>query len=213
MRRVRLSLFVALVLCATSAAAQAPTSVGFRGYVFCDTNVLAAKKTFDAVVGRSRVLGLGGGVDVTRLWKGIFARVAFSSIEEEGRRVFVFNDEVFKLDIPLTIELSPLEIGAGWRLSNRALGRFEPYGGAGLLRMRYREVSDFAEPGDGIDETLLGQVVFGGIDLNLGKGVTVGAEVQRRFFRDALGDNGVAGAFEEKDLGGTTFRVVVGYSR
>lgn len=191
---------------------SAPRSF-LRAYFHVDSTSLTASRTFDAVVGKSRFTMPGGGVEALNLWKGLFARVAFSSTKETGSRVFVLDDEVIPVGIPLTVELAPLEIGGGWRFPAVWSGRVVPYGGAGFVRLGYRETSEFAQSGDNTDTTFNGSVVFGGVEVSLVSWVIAGVEAQYRRVPDAIGDGGVSGAFGETDLGGTTFRVLFGIRR
>jgi hypothetical protein len=184
-----------------------------RAYFLFDSTTLTASETFDAVVGKSRLAMPGGGAEVLRLWKGLFARVAFSSVKETGSRVVVFDDEVIDLGIPLTVELAPLEIGGGWRFPALAAGRLVPYAGGGFLRMGYRETSQFAIGDDNTDTSFNGGLVFGGIEASIVSWVIAGAEAQYRSVPGALGDGGVSQAFGDTDLGGVTVRVLVGIRR
>jgi hypothetical protein len=184
-----------------------------RGYVLFDSTSLAAADTFDAVIGKSSVSTIGGGVEALGLWKGLFARVAFSSIEETGSRVVVFDGEPISLGIPLTVELKPLEIAGGWRFRPLPGTRLVPYFGGGLLRMGYRETSDFGIGDENTDTTFSGGLAFGGIEASIVSWVIAGAEVQYRSVPNALGEGGVSQAFGDTDLGGVTVRVLVGIRR
>lgn len=190
---------------------RAPRSY-FRGYVTFDSTALAASQTFDAVVGKPRLSMVGGGGELLDIWKGLFARVAVSSVKETGSRAELFNGEVIPLGIPLTVELRPLEVAAGWRVPLLA-GRLVPYGGAGVLRMGYRETSTFAMAGEDTSETFAGSVVFGGVEARIVSWIVAGAEVQYRTVPDALGQGGLSEAFGESDLGGTTLRLLIGIRR
>ena len=184
-----------------------------RAYFHLDATTLAAVDTFDAVIGTSRLSMPGGGGEALNLWKGLFARVAFSSVRETGSRVVVIDDEVIRLGIPLTVELTPIEFAGGWRFPAFAARRLVPYVGGGMLRMGYRETSDFAIGNDNTDTSFTGGLVFGGIEASIVSWVIAGAEVQYRTVPDALGAGGVSEAFGDTDLGGVTVRVLVGIRR
>ena len=177
-----------------------------------DGTEMAAADSFNAVIGKSRITMPGGGLEVLSLWKGLFIRGAFSSVKETGSRVVVFDDEVISLGIPVTIELQPLEVAAGWRF-RPLFRRLTPYIGGGLLRMSYKETSDFAVEDENTNETFTGNVVFGGLELSLVSWVMAGAEVQYRSVPDALRGGGVSELFDETDLGGVTVRVLLGIRR
>lgn len=215
---VFVSVSVLLLMPTEAAAQQQPTpapsgpkpAIGVRAFFLYDANFMAASKTFDAVTGSSMLSGVGGGVDITNLWKGVFARVAFSRMSKDGERVVVEGDEVFPVGIPLKVSMTPVEIGAGWRFPAGRKMRAVPYAGAGLLRLGYKETADFAEPGDDSDESLSGSFVFGGVDVPIGKWLSAGVEGQYRVIKNAIGESGVSQAFGEDNLGGFTFRVLIG---
>jgi hypothetical protein len=216
MRTMSAALAAVLLSTATSLYAQGTPAAPrefFRGYVLFDSTSLAAADTFDAVIGKSRLSMTGGGGEVLGLWKGLFARVAFSSVDASGSRVEVYDGDVFPLGIPLTVELRPLELAGGWRFAAAGGGRVVPYAGGGLLRMGYRETSDFALAGENVDATYSGTLAFGGVDVRLVSWLFGGAEVQYRSVPDALGAGGASEAFGENNLGGFTFRVLVGVRR
>ena len=190
-----------------------PREPFLRAYFMTDLVSLAAADTFDAVVGTSRLTLRGGGGEVLGLWRGLFARVTYAAGEQAGERVVVFGDEVIPLGIPLTVQVRPLEIGGGWRFAPVAGGRLVPYAGAGLLRVGYRERSEFARPEENIDTTDTGRVFFGGIEASLVSWVIAGLEVQHRSVPGALGGGGLSEAFNESDLGGTTVRLLIGIRR
>jgi opacity protein-like surface antigen len=87
-----------------------------------------------------------------------------------------------------------------------------PYVGGGVGVVLYSESADFAESGDDVDESFTSYHVLGGIDFPLWKWLGAGVEGAYRWVPDALGDEGVAGEFDESDLGGFAlrFRLTVG---
>ena len=184
-----------------------------RGYFMTDLASMTASDSFDAVLGSSRLVMRGGGGEVLHIWRGLFARAAFAAAREEGTRAIVVDNEVIPLDIPMTVEVSPLEIGGGWRFRPLAGGRLVPYVGAAVLRVGYRERSEFAVADDDVDATFTGRAFFGGLEAVIGGWVIVGAEVQHRSVPDALGEGGVSAAFRETDLGGSAIRFLVGIRR
>ncbi len=195
------------------ARAPVPQKLGVRAYFLVDSNALAASETFEATMGSSTFSALGGGGELIGIWRGLFARVAFSAMKETGTRVAVIDGTVVPLDIPLTVEMKPLEIAAGWRVPLRKAPRFTPYGGAGFLKLAYKETSDFADASEESDESFSGFVVFGGLEVVVWKWIVAGGEVQYRSVADALGSGGASQAFNETNLGGTTFRFLVGVRR
>jgi hypothetical protein len=203
--------------------------IGFRAYVNFDYLAIAAKESFDAVLGTSSMSAVGGGGEVLNLWKGLFARVGVSSASDTGSRVAVVNNEVFDLDIPIDIKMTMLEFAGGWRYAPRprprapAPGRpvvtrplaapqprYAVYGGGGLLRVSYHEDSQFAGSLENVRDTFNGYLVFGGIEVTVWKWVIAGVEGQYRGINNALGDGGVSEVFGEKNLGGGALRVLFG---
>jgi hypothetical protein len=90
----------------------------------------------------------------------------------------VSGSEVFPLGIPLTVTMTPIEAGGGWRFASKTGSRFTPYAGAAFLSMGYTETSDFAGAGDNTSERFTGQDLFGGVDIGIVKWLAASAEVQ-----------------------------------
>lgn len=211
---VLLSSLAFVVATASTAVAQSNvTPIGLRGYFTFDTNVMSASKTFDAVVGTHDFKAPGAGAEIIRIWKGAFVRFAGSKFDAAGSRVVVYNDDVASLDIPLTLELRYVEFGGGWRFGDRLDARYVPYAGGGLVKLGYRETSDLAGTVDNVDTTFNGANVFAGVDVLVWRWLSAGAEVQYRSFANAIGEGGASKAFGENNLGGTTFRVMIGARR
>lgn len=193
-----------------SAPPKAPSPIGLRAYAIVDLDALAAKESFDAVLGTSQLTSFGGGVDVVDIWKHLFARVAVTRARKTGSRVFVNNGQAFPLNIPLTVTMTPIEAGAGWRFASKTGSRFTPYAGAAFLSMGYAETSTFADPAENTSERFTGQDVFGGVDITIVKWLAASADVQYRRVPNAIGAGGVSQDFDEHDLGGFTARVTFG---
>jgi opacity protein-like surface antigen len=216
---------LAAVFAAASVAAQTPPParpgivrpdqppIGLRAYGFMDSTTMTASESFEATLGSKTMRGIGGGFEVLRLWEGVFARLNYSTAKRTGERVIVFEGEAISLGIPMAVEITPLEAGAGWRsdFGRRRIVGF--YGGGSLVRMRYRQTSDFAERDEDIDDTFTGYAVFGGLDVTIASWVMIGAEAQYGWVPNGLGQSGASQAFGETDLGGRSFRVMVGIKR
>ena len=199
---------------APATAQDAPSStsprIGLRAYGVVDLNTLAAKDSFDAVLGTSQLTAFGGGADVVDIWKHLFARVAVTRARKAGTRVFVANGQVFPLSIPLTVTMTPIEVGGGWRFAFSRDSRLTPYAGAAFLSMGYTETSSFAEAGENTSERFPGQTVFGGAEFRIVKWLVASGEAQYRRVPNALGAGGVSRDFGDTDLGGFTARVTFG---
>jgi hypothetical protein len=195
------------------AAPKTKPSIGLFGLF--DYTTVAAPKTFDAVFGKHTTTGPGVGVDAVNLWNGLFVRVDGSRSTLSGERVVIFNSDVFKLGIPLTAELTPLEFGGGWRFSMRnaktgRVSRITPYVGASAISLKYKETSSFSDSSDNVDETYTGFGVFAGADVAIAHQVFGGVEGQYRSITITPGANSAAASFNEKNFGGTVLRVRLG---
>ena len=225
----RLSLFTRralalplLVLAAPAIAdAQAPpspTGRTLRFAVFGTAGLFTAtaKDTFDAILDTRSGTDFGVGAQVA--WqsgtlRGLFVEFDASRFEETGERVFVHEGEVFPLGIPLTIGLTPIEVSAGYRFTQARRTRsgvvaspIALFGGGGVGSVGYSETDDDGE----ISERFTAYHVMGGADVTVWKALQIGAEVRYRWVPDGLGAGGVSDAFNETDLGGSTFRVRIG---
>jgi hypothetical protein len=184
---------------------------GLRVYGIFESEALSAHQSFEAVLGSSRFELKGAGGDVVNVWRGAFARVTFTQGRKSGQRVFVTSSKtVIPLGIPVTVEMTPLEIGGGWRFASLDHGgHVEPYVGAAGLWLHYKETSKFSDPGEDTDAKFTGSAVFGGIDVGIGF-VRVGVEGLYRRVPKALGDSGASQSFGEHDLGGGVIRLTIG---
>jgi len=88
----------------------------------------AASGTFDATFQSDVAPFWGGGVDVV-IHKHVFVDLAISHMSRDGQRAFVNNGDVFRLQIPLHLESTPIEVTGGYRFGRH---RVIPYVGAGF---------------------------------------------------------------------------------
>lgn len=202
-----------LVTVAPAAAQSVPAKAPIGGRLFgvIEGQAMTAKDTFDAVAGQTTLSGGGAGAEVHRVWRKAFVRASASRMSVDGERVFVFGQEVFPLGIPMEVQLTPIEIAAGWRFATPGK-RFVPYVGAGTVIMRFREESQFDTSSDTVNKTFSGAVAFAGVDVNVMKFVSVGAEVGMRIIKITR-PGGVLGALGEDDLGGISMRLLVSIGR
>lgn len=214
--RTRAGVCILLVWLVTvaPAAAQSTASkspIGGRIFGIIEGQAMTAKETFDAVAGETTLFGGGAGAEVHRVWRKAFVRASASRMTVDGERVFVFGKEVFPLGIPMEVQLTPIEIAAGWRFGPPGK-RLVPYLGAGTVIMRFREESQFDTSSDTVSKTFSGAVAFAGVDVNVMKFVSVGAEVGLRIIKITR-PGGALGALGEDDLGGVSMRVLVSIGR
>ena len=186
--------------------------IGVRVYGIVEDEMLAATKSFSAVLGTSRVLHVGAGADILHLGGGgAFARVDGTHASRSGSRVFVDSTQhAFSLNVPITVSMTPIEIGGGWRfMAFDRRGRIVPYVGATGVWLRYGESSALADPGDDVRVTLKGASLFGGVEVTARR-LCVAVEGVYRYLPNAIGAAGASGAFNEDNLGGTAIRVRFG---
>ena len=203
---------------ADAQAPPSPTGRTLRFAVFGTAGLFTAtaKDTFDAILDTRSGTDVGVGAQVA--WqsgtlRGLFVEFDASRFEETGERVFVHEGEVFPLGIPLTIGLTPIEVSAGYRFTQTRRTRsgvvaspIALFGGGGVGSVGYAETDDDGE----ISERFTAYHVMGGADVTVWKALQMGAEVRYRWVPDGLGAGGVSDAFNETDLGGSTFRVRIG---
>jgi hypothetical protein len=92
--------------------------VRVSGYGHAGSLSFAASRSFDAILDTSSgpVFGGGGQVAFQRgFLRNVFFGVDVTRFRDTGERVFVNNGEVFKLGIPTTITVTPIEFTAGYR--------------------------------------------------------------------------------------------------
>src|SRR5262249_4117034 len=93
---------------ATASADDAPP-VSLRRLVMGAEQAFAAADTFDAVFGRSRQPFFGGGVQMVMNGR-FFVEVGASRFKKDGERAFINDGQTFRLGLPLTAEIRPIEI-------------------------------------------------------------------------------------------------------
>jgi outer membrane protein W len=204
-------IFAAAALAVPSAARAGDPPVGVQAFAAIDFNQFAASKTYKAIFGSSSIPGFGGGADITNIWSHLFVRVAVTHLSKTGSRVFIDSGQVFKLNEPAKLTLTPVEVGAGWRFVTKD-ARLTPYVGGGVLIESYKVVYSLS-PDLNESETFTGGDFFGGIDFAITKVIFVGGEAQFRVLSSALQSalaSSAANTYNEKDGGGFTARIAFG---
>lgn len=214
MKTVALALLITLAVAAPAAAQRySPSpkgpSIGFRAFAVIGADRVAAADSFKAVFGSADLMAAGGGAEID-IWHRLFLRIAVTRAGRTGSRVFVDGGEVFALNIPLTLTMTPVEAGAGWRFTSAS--RITPYAGGAFISLGYSEVSDFAQAGENVNDRYTGGAIFGGVDIDIWKGVFVGAEGQYRHISVPDVSASVMHEFGETDLGGASARIRLGFS-
>lgn len=210
-RRLRgLAYAVMLMLPTAGANAQTTTpAISIRGFADVGYETFQATRTFNAIFQEDAGTVFGGGGEVV-FGPGIFARVSASRYENTGERALRLENETFRLGIPLTVTIVPIEVSGGYRF--RLMPSIVPYVGGGVSSHSYRETSDFAEGTENVDERFTGYQFLGGVEYRLTRWIAAAGEVQYTTVPDAIGGGGLSAEFNETNLGGTTirFRVIVG---
>jgi opacity protein-like surface antigen len=191
-----------------TASAQVPSKrsrlVGVVGFGQFGYARFAAKHSFQTVTGQGGDGFFGGGGGV-RLGNGFFLNASIDRFTQGGERVFVMDNQVFKLGVPVSITLTPMAVTSGWRFVH---DRATPYVGAGIGRIRYEESFRFADATENVDARFTSYHVLGGVEVRNGW-VATAFEVEYSRVPDALGIGGASAAFQESDLGGLVARVRV----
>jgi opacity protein-like surface antigen len=197
-------LLFALALAAPTAAQDEPLTI--RAFVLGTAEAFSASDTFDALFGRTWQPFFGGGVQIVQ--GDAFLELTASRLKQTGQRAFINAGQKFRLGIPLTATLTPLEATAGYR--HRVSPKLLPYGSAGVGYYHYTEASDFDQPGEGVDAHHIGFIVNGGVEYRVHRWVGLAGDVQYTHVPGILGGSGtVSGQANENDLGGLAVRLKV----
>ena len=173
-----------------------PLSV--RVFAEAGMQTFVADDSFEAITGNATGAIVGGGGEVlARRW---FVRVGVSRYHAAGERVFLFEDEIFRLGIPLTVTVTPIEASGGHHF--RQVWRLVPYVGAGMGSYRYTETSVLAEAENDEDRRHWSAHVLAGAEFVVWGRLSGAAEFQYTRVAAGLGDDGVSDVFDERDLGG-----------
>ena len=105
----------------------------------------------------------------------------------------------------LVVTVRPIEFSGGWRYPGWS--PFAPYACGGYTACRFQEQSEFAGPGENIDQRFNGYHVTGGLEYLPLRWLAIGGEVAWTSVPDAIGTSGRSAFFNETNLGGTTLRV------
>jgi hypothetical protein len=215
--KTTLLLLAGLALAAPAAAQDAP-ALSIRPFFLAAEQSFAATQTFDAAFGQHTGPFFGGGAQVV-IGDRLVVEVGASRFKKDGQRAFLSGGTAYRLGIPLTATVTPLEITGGYRFLFKGMPRIRPYGAAGWTRYAYKEASDFADPAAAaparavdVDTTRSGFVANGGVEVRLHRWIGAGIDAQYSRVRGILGTGGVSQQAGEQDLGGVAarFKVIVG---
>jgi len=217
-RRLPLIAVLAVIVAAATtgpAAAQTRTlrSIQIGGYAMAGQFTFAATKSFDAVLGTAAGPIFGGGATIGLPLGGLFVDVGAWRLAQSGERVLVLDGQVIPLGIPLDVTIVPIEISAGWKFRIRRLPGLIPYAAGGYTSFGYQETSSFAGAGEDVDERFGGYHLRGGAEFKITRWLGVAGELAWTTVADAIGSGGVSAAFNEDNLGGTSFRARITVGR
>ena len=182
--------------------------LALRPFVMGTRQTFAAAHTFEAIFGRSHEPFFGGGLQV--IVKGrYYAEVVASRFRKTGERAFRHNGENFRLGLPLTAQITPLEVTGGYRFDMRPNQPIVPYAGAGIGTYAYTESSPSSDPEENLDVRHRGFVLTGGVEVRLHRWVRVNVDEQYTRVPGILGLNGISRDAGEDDLGGFAVRVKI----
>ena len=203
-----LAVLALVILVPGSSHAQRLT---IRGFGDAGVAVFSATRSFKAILDHPSGPVFGGGVELG-LPRHLFVSVSASRFRRTGHRVFVFENQVFQLNEPATITMTPLEVNAGYRVAR--LKRLLPYVGGGAGWYKYEETSAHSTAADDVHAAYLGYQVLGGAEVPIQNWIAVAGEAQFASVPNALGkaSTSVSSVYNEHNLGGFTFlvKVVVG---
>jgi hypothetical protein len=156
-------------------SAQDEPSLSIRPFFLATGQSFAAVDTFDAAFGKSYFPFFGGGGQV--VFKATyFVEITASRFQENGERAYLSGGKAYKLGIPLTATITPLEVTGGYRFRLPTLPRVRPYAAGGFGSYGYQETSSFADSGENIDTRHAGFVVNGGAEFRLHRWIGVAVE-------------------------------------
>jgi hypothetical protein len=183
-----------------------PPTVTIRPFVMATEQSFAAIDTFDAVFDKSYFPFFGGGAQIL-IKDRYFVEFTVSRFRQTGERAFLSGGRPFKLGIPLTATITPVEIVGGYRFKVRNLPRVRPYIAAGIGSYGYQETSSFAEAGEDVDIRHSGYLVNGGAEFRVHRWAALAIDAQYSHVAGIIGNAGVSQQAGESDLGGIAARV------
>jgi hypothetical protein len=218
MNRAVLAGAVAFLL-ASVVPSQAQDRISMRGFADAGLTIFTATQSFKAILGSPAGPVFGGGVEVG-LTRNVFVSVRASRFRQTGNRVFVFQNQVFKLNESDTITVTPLQLSAGYRFLGRRSARltrpprFTPYAGGGVGWYRFSETSAHSTADEDEKTTNAGYHVLAGVEIPIRSWMAAAVDGRWSFVPNAFGDSAssVASVYDEHNLGGFTLsgRLIVG---
>ncbi len=161
---------------------------------------MSAQKSARALFGSSGGAIYGGGMRYS-FWRGAFASFGVRSFSKDGERVFLISagSPIQKLGFPISLNLTPFVVSAGYRFRDGAL--IVPYASVGAAITSYSEQSDVA--GQSLDDQGSKTGFIGAAGVEVGRGLfRFGAEAGYSTVSGVVGLGGVSKIYGEDDIGG-----------
>jgi hypothetical protein len=181
-----------------------------RGFGYGGGLLFTASESFETILGGgfNSVFGIGGQVVFPN---GVFAQASFDRFRDTGTRALVSGTQIFTLEIPNQITVTPILATVGYRGTKS--GAIVPYFGGGMGWYTLEETSPSIPGAERVSSQHTGYHILGGAEFPVMRWMSIAGELQWATVPNALGDSGVSAVFGEKDLGGTSFRfkVIAGY--
>jgi opacity protein-like surface antigen len=211
---VTMSVSVSVFAQTLPAPPAAPDQPAFSVRVFGEAGIdrLAASRSFNAIFDRDSGPVYGGGAELV-LRQGWFVRVNLWRFKEEGQRAVRFQNQTFRLDIPLTVTITPFEVNGGYRIPFGRTRTLIAYFGGGVSSHSYKETSSFAVGEENVDDRFTGYQLLGGIEYRLHRAIGVAGEIEYATVPDAIGAGGLSEEFDEHNLGGLIVRARILFGR
>lgn len=188
------------------APARPPGRRSVRAFGQLGGVLFTARDSFEAIVDGAFGVMFGGGGQYLFPGGG-FLEAGFERYQADGQRVLVSGNEYFRLPIPTTISVTPIQFTAGYRPVPRS--SIAPYLGAGVGVYRYREETPGASEAEVVSRNHFSFHFTGGVEYRVAPWVSLAGEAQWSGVPKSLGEEGISLVFGEEDLGGGTFRVKI----
>jgi opacity protein-like surface antigen len=204
MTRTNAAIVALAFLLLIPSASRAQVSV--RGFGNAGLTMFSATQSFKAILGKATGPVYGGGIEFGE--KQFFLDFAAERFRRNGHRVFVFQDQVFPLNVTDTITITPVDLTFGYRFRSHGL---VPYAGGGARWYRYEETSEHATDDENVKKTYTGYQVLGGVEVPLQRWLAAAVDAQWANAPNAFADSptSVATVYNEHALGGFTLRAKI----
>lgn len=182
--------------------------LALRPFFLATAESFTAVETMKAAFGRSIQPFFGGGLELA-LRNGFYVDVAGSRFSKAGTRAFRTNGQTFRLGLPLTATITPVEVTGGYRYRLKQYPRVFPYVGAGVGSYAYSEASPSSDASENVDVRQTGYLAVGGVDVRVHRWIGIAGDVQFTHVPGILGIGGISKDAGETDLGGLAVRVKI----